>query len=361
MKTLVLCVDRDDDLGAKASIKGPVVGREENLQAANRLGLVDPEDSDVNSMLTAISMYDDLVKSGTPAEVATICGDVRVGPLSDRTLTKQLDEVIEWVRPDRAFLVSDGAEDEAIFPMIASRLRVDHVRRVYVRQAPSMESTYHVLARIVKEPKVRTKFVVPFALSVIIFALLYRVDSAWAVTSILLIFGFWLLLSSMPMTPREILAKPGEMYDRVRRSAVQGNVSLFFNLAAFILFLFALFFGLDLANRVTDYVQKFLLFTGASVFWFMLAVLTFEGGKVANAYLQRGRVPRHVLVVAATFIALALITLALTRTISTILGQEPANVTVIIGTVGLAILLIVLSGLSYRSREEAVAEDSWRY
>ncbi|MEM4233436.1 MAG: DUF373 family protein, partial [Thermoplasmata archaeon] len=27
MKTLVLCVDRDDDLGTKAGINGPVIGR----------------------------------------------------------------------------------------------------------------------------------------------------------------------------------------------------------------------------------------------------------------------------------------------------------------------------------------------
>ena len=28
MKTLVLCVDRDDDLGTKAGINGPVIGRD---------------------------------------------------------------------------------------------------------------------------------------------------------------------------------------------------------------------------------------------------------------------------------------------------------------------------------------------
>ena len=29
-RTLVLCVDRDDDLGVKAGVKTPVLGREEN-------------------------------------------------------------------------------------------------------------------------------------------------------------------------------------------------------------------------------------------------------------------------------------------------------------------------------------------
>ena len=29
MKTLVLCVDRDDDIGIKTGIKGPLIGRED--------------------------------------------------------------------------------------------------------------------------------------------------------------------------------------------------------------------------------------------------------------------------------------------------------------------------------------------
>src|SRR3972149_5533073 len=86
MKTLVLCVDRDNDLGVKTGIRGPLVGRDDALAAAMKLGLADPEDSDVNSLLTAISIYDELVKAGQPAEIAALTGDVRVGPVSDRIL-----------------------------------------------------------------------------------------------------------------------------------------------------------------------------------------------------------------------------------------------------------------------------------
>ena len=119
MKILVLCVDRDDDIGVKTGIKAPLVGREDNLAAATKLGLADPEDSDVNALLSAVSTYDSLVKQGQDAEIATICGDVRVGPTSDLILTQQLDQVLEEVRPDRVFLVSDGAEDEAFAPSSA--------------------------------------------------------------------------------------------------------------------------------------------------------------------------------------------------------------------------------------------------
>ena len=42
-KVLILCVDRDDDLGVKTKIKTPILGRKENLEAAVALALKDPE------------------------------------------------------------------------------------------------------------------------------------------------------------------------------------------------------------------------------------------------------------------------------------------------------------------------------
>jgi putative membrane protein len=53
-RTLVLCVDRDDDLGRKVGIDGPVVGRDAVEEAARRLALADPEDSDANGLFAAV-------------------------------------------------------------------------------------------------------------------------------------------------------------------------------------------------------------------------------------------------------------------------------------------------------------------
>jgi putative membrane protein len=62
-RTLILCVDRDDDIGYKAGIEGPVVGREACLRAANALGLADAEDSDINAIFETVRLYDDLYTS----------------------------------------------------------------------------------------------------------------------------------------------------------------------------------------------------------------------------------------------------------------------------------------------------------
>src|SRR5437667_23994 len=260
MKILVLCVDRDDDIGVKTGIKAPLVGREDNLAAATKLGLADPEDSDVNALLSAVSTYDSLVKEGQDAEIATICGDVRVGPTSDLILTQQLDQVLEEVRPDRVFLVSDGAEDEAFAPIVVSRVRVDHVRRVYVRHTPTGESLYYSLGRQLKHGKLLRNIVAP-----------------------------------------------------VR-----------------------------------------------------LALLLCEGGKVLSAHLHHGRAPRHTLAVAVTFIALGLIVLATIQILQLFFAPyNPSSALPLIYlSIGLAIFLVAVTGLSYRTREQRPVEpmeDGWRH
>jgi len=53
-RLLVICVDRDDDVGEKTGIQTPVVGRNACIEAAQRLALEDPEDADINSIFAAI-------------------------------------------------------------------------------------------------------------------------------------------------------------------------------------------------------------------------------------------------------------------------------------------------------------------
>src|SRR6266498_2695783 len=322
MKTLVLCVDRDDDIGAKTGIQGPIVGRDANLAAATRLGIADPEDSDVNALFSAISIYDGYRKENPDAEIATICGDVHVGTVSDVALTRQLDQILRDVRPERVFLVSDGAEDEAFSPIISSRIRVDHVRRVYVRQTPTAESLYYTLGRQLKNPRVRRKIVAPLGFVLLLFGAIY-------------------------------LALP---YVASGLALILAGLSIFFNVSALILILVGVFFGADLAARSgeTSYVAMFLSFVFGSIWFFVIGALAFEGGKVISAYLKHRRAPRHALAVAVSFVALGLLVLGMTQILQTIFaGYNPAaSLPLIYLSIGLAVFLVAVTGLSYRSREE---------
>ena len=151
VRTLVLTVDRDNDLGVKAAIRGPVLGRKPTITAAIKLGIADPEESDTNAILGALHHYDRIMENIDPndeVEVAILTGDVRVGPRSDRAIASQLDEVIKEFQPDVAILVTDGADDEASMPIITSRIRVEHLEKIIVRQSKGIESTYYYIATV---------------------------------------------------------------------------------------------------------------------------------------------------------------------------------------------------------------------
>ena len=116
-RTLVITVDRDNDLGIKTSIRGPVVGRRQVLTAALKLGITDPEESDTNAVLGALRQHDNIVEAKTEedeVEIAILTGDERVGVRSDRAIAAQLEEVVSAFQPDQAILVTDGAEDERV-------------------------------------------------------------------------------------------------------------------------------------------------------------------------------------------------------------------------------------------------------
>ena len=62
-RTLVLTVDRHNDLGVKTGIRGPVDGRRQVMAAALKLGMADPEESDTNEIVGAPSKHENLAEN----------------------------------------------------------------------------------------------------------------------------------------------------------------------------------------------------------------------------------------------------------------------------------------------------------
>ncbi|MCX6767381.1 MAG: DUF373 family protein [Candidatus Micrarchaeota archaeon] len=160
-RVLVLSIDIDDDLGEKARVRGPVVGRVANLDAAAKLALADPEDTDANTIYEAVRTFDELRKTND-VEVAALTGDARLGYCADQKMARQLDHVISRFKPDACVFVSDGASDEKIIPVIQSRIKIDSVKTVVVKQTKELEKTYFVILDKLKEPQfARVVFGVP--------------------------------------------------------------------------------------------------------------------------------------------------------------------------------------------------------
>lgn len=156
-KILILCVDRDDDLGVKTGIKGPLIGSENIIKGATKMGLVDPEDSDFNTMFQTIRVYNE-IKKRYKSEVAVITGDKNVGVASDKKISEQLNKVLRKFPANYVILVTDGAEDEHIIPIIQSKIPILSVNRLVIKQAEKLESTYYKIKDFINESLENPKY-----------------------------------------------------------------------------------------------------------------------------------------------------------------------------------------------------------
>ena len=149
-KILVLCIDRDNDIGSKGGIETPIVGRDACINAGTRLALEDPEDADSNAIFGAVKTYEELVSKGHDVEVAVVAGKFNRGVEADEKISLEVKSILEKYRADGAVIVSDGEDDETILPVIQSRVPVISVRRVIIRHSRSVEYSYAVLGRYLR-------------------------------------------------------------------------------------------------------------------------------------------------------------------------------------------------------------------
>lgn len=149
-KLLVICVDRDNDVGEKTGISTPVIGRDACIEAAQRLALEDPEDADSNSIFYAIKTYEDLVSKGYQTEVVTVTGVKDRGVQADEKIALEIKKVLEKFSANGAVIVSDGEDDESVIPIIQNVLPVVSVQRVVMRVSRTVEYSYAVFGKYLK-------------------------------------------------------------------------------------------------------------------------------------------------------------------------------------------------------------------
>jgi len=356
MTILVLSVDRDNDFGTKAGLTGPFIGREENLNAAIALGLKDAEDSDINTILAAISMYDEMVKKGMDAEVATICGDIKVGYESDLVLTTQLENVLEVVKPDRVILVSDGAEDEYIYPIISSRVKVDSVRKVFVKQAPSVEGTYYILLKMLQDDKMRKRIVTPIGLVLAVFGFfslfpkLVQLAEAWDIGlisemaggTIALVLGLYLIFYAYRVGERT-----RDWAVRVSGAVRSGSQMIPFAVLSLVFIISGLAFGIDAAASVPvdDIALKIVLFMSSTLWMWAFAIFCYETGRFLNHYLSKGKIYWTYMVVSITVFAIAFIIQGALDATQSFIGYTSFEETFIVLEMIAGFLLAVFGGL----------------
>jgi putative membrane protein len=284
VSTLVVCVDRGGDLADGE----PVVGRDVIERLVMEVGMTDPETSRVNSFLETLRVADDIEADGEEAIVAVVSGGGD-GVDADRAVARQTDELVDEYAPDSAVVVTDSAEDERLVPIVESRVQVDAVDRVVVRQSHDIESTYYVLKQFLADEELRATVLVPIGAALLAFpVLLLLADSlAVAVSAIAAVIGVFLLYKGLGVDDW-LAALPGA----VRDAFYSGQVSLVTYVVGAGLATVGLFAGaIDISNTAASPVIMGMRFVFAAVPWLALAALTASTGRLIDEFLDEERVP----------------------------------------------------------------------
>ncbi|MEM2341756.1 MAG: DUF373 family protein [Candidatus Bathyarchaeia archaeon] len=219
-RILIVCVDRDNDVGRKTGIKTPIIGKKENIDAALKLLLVDPEEADANAMFEAVRICESLERSESgniSCQVVTIAGSELGGIAADRKLISEFNEAVKEFKPNSLILVTDGFSDEDILPLVQSRIPISSVRRVIVRHSETIEVTAALfskyLRKIIEDPKYSRIFlglpgILLIMLGVLSFlAIFIQYDiGRWAWITGLIIVGAYLLGKGYGLDKRVVSA-----------------------------------------------------------------------------------------------------------------------------------------------------------
>jgi putative membrane protein len=279
VSTLVVCVDRDGGLGPA----GPVVGWEAVQALVTDVGVDDPEDSRVNCLLETLRVARDLRDGGEESIVAVVSGGGD-GVNSDRTIAGQADRLVDEYDPDAAIVVTDSANDERLVPIVESRVRVDAVDRVVVRQSHDIQSTYYLLKQFLGDEELRGTVLVPIGAAMLAFPvlLLLAASVTAALSAIAAVIGTFLLYKGLGIDDFV-----STLPRRVRDALYSGQVSLVTYVVGAGLALAGILAGAISANGMatTSVLLLGVRFLFDSIPWFAAAALAAATGRLIDGLL----------------------------------------------------------------------------
>jgi putative membrane protein len=293
---LVLCVDLDDDLGRKTGVETPVVGRDAVKDAAVDLATADPEDSDVNVMFQGLHVLDNL--RGTESEeveVAAVTGVQGSEVRATRVVGEEVDRVLAGLTTGesvRAVVITDGAQDESVLPVIRSRVPIDSVRRVVVRQAQNLESMYYTMKQVLADPETRGTLLVPLGILLLIYpfviiATFFDVPGAAVLGLISALLGLYTLFRGLGLE-----STVDDAADRARNVLYAGRVTIITYVVAAALLVVGGVEGVSTLRTVENgvagspsAVTVLAALVNGAIRWFAAAGITSSLGQVTDEYL----------------------------------------------------------------------------
>ncbi len=292
IKTLVICVDRDNDIGEKAGLKTPIIGKEASLSAATKLALADPEDSDVNAIFEAIRLCEQLksTEENARVEIVLVAGDKNAGVDADRKIGEELEKVLSKTAVESAILVSDGAEDEWIIPILGSRVKIDSVRRVVVKQSEQLESTFYLIKRLFEDPKFSRTFLPPVGIILFLLALSLVFNlSDKAVGIILAFLGIYILLKGLGHENVMV-----DFIEDMKQALYSGKISFVTYICALVLLIAGSFQGImEMPETSESILVDMVYYIKGAIWWYVGAALAPLIGKMMNMLIEGEKIVRQ--------------------------------------------------------------------
>jgi len=204
----------------------------------------------------------------------------------DRRIATSLEQVIKETKVTNCILVTDGAEDEYVIPIIQSQIPVSSIRRVIVNQMPNLEGTYYILKKFLDDPKVARMVFIPLGLAMLLYAIAYLLDYPGVATIIVVgVIGAFLLYKGFGLD--EIVHS---VIDALRVSLSRGRFSFITYTATILLIIIGFtngfinvlkFYSTDNSMGLLLYLMTFIF---GSIEWLVVAGLVTSVGIIIDVY-----------------------------------------------------------------------------
>ena len=341
---LVICVDLDDDVGRETGLETPIVGRDAVEAAAVALATADPEDSDVNVLFQGLRIYD-TTEATESVEIAIVTGNPAADVSANRELGAELDTVLAGLstgEPVRAVVVTDGAQDESVIPVIRSRVPIDGVRRVVVRQAENLESMYYTIKQVLDDPETRGTILIPLGILLLIYPIAVVAEMVGLPGTVLgvasAMLGLYFVVRGIGLG-----AVVDSTLERMRGMFFAGRVTVITSVVALMLLVLAGLSGLETLDAIGEVAQEPLdvidvaaAVIYGSIIWIGAAGVVSSLGRITDAYLagqlqwRYFNAPVYVIAIVAVLHAVS----------GFILGYQPIGYVAVVLTVGTIVGLV---------------------
>jgi len=284
VSTLVVCLDRSGEIADRAGLSAPIVGWEAVRSLVVDVGLADPEDAGVNCLLESLRISRELKDEGEETLVALVSGSADSVVSADRAVAAQIDSLLADHEVESAVVVIDSAETERLVPIVESRVRVDSVDRVVVRQARDIESTYYFLKQFLADEELRRTTLVPLGIALLVLpAIVTYTSLVIGLAAITAAMGLFLLYKGLGVDAL-VARVPGS----VQNALYSGQVSVVTYAVAGGLALIGAFAGaIGVSGLETGdgYLLPTMQFVFDSVPWLAAAALVASTGRLLDEWI----------------------------------------------------------------------------